>query len=491
MAGKHVSQELVWTDEHALPGELARIDQHSITIVDFDETLWLRNSTEEFLAHVRPRILASLLLQILGFLKPWRIAGRTNARHHRDWVRVGSIVLFMPWSLLTWRKAARHLGPRYANQRLRAAISSSECPAPVHVASFGFQFIVSPLLSAIDEKAILLLCSPVWRGANLRQTGKAAALHQAIGPDVLKRAIFVTDSAEDADLKNVCGHPFFTKWTDAEYRQAGNFPMLPLAYTSKVKRPDENYILHGIVGYDLLVGLLAYAVGSPAPFVTAIAFAIYLLGFFAVYEIGYFENDTYAAKREKSPKLSATFATFGENYSPRWAWVFGILLLGIGAAVQTWSGGLSYDRVPAGFVRSFFTHWALAIALVIATRLTFFVFNSMQPRHRIIPMLGLQLQRTLGYALFLPITWVGAMLCICHAFARWVPYVIYRYGGSRDRFPAHLCALLFFLTFGGVTAAATTDPWDSATYWQMAAIVVYLVIRAAKDAVTFIRRPEG
>jgi hypothetical protein len=67
-------------------------------LVDFDETLYLRNSTEDFIDCARPGLLALLLLRVLDVLRPWRLTGGINTRD--NW-RVWAILTFFPWTDVT------------------------------------------------------------------------------------------------------------------------------------------------------------------------------------------------------------------------------------------------------------------------------------------------------------------------------------------------------------------------------------------------------
>ena len=50
---------------------LAAIDAWpGLIVVDFDETLFLRNSTEEFLDSARPALLAAIMLRLLDVCSP-------------------------------------------------------------------------------------------------------------------------------------------------------------------------------------------------------------------------------------------------------------------------------------------------------------------------------------------------------------------------------------------------------------------------------------
>jgi hypothetical protein len=44
-------------------------------LLDLDETLYLRNSTEDFIDSARPRLLALILMCFLDLVKPWRWTG--------------------------------------------------------------------------------------------------------------------------------------------------------------------------------------------------------------------------------------------------------------------------------------------------------------------------------------------------------------------------------------------------------------------------------
>jgi hypothetical protein len=76
--------------------------------IDLDETLYLHNSTADFLSHAWPGPLAFLLVKLVDLLGPWRLTGGASTR---DTWRVAVVMLLMPWSLWHWRQragAARH-----------------------------------------------------------------------------------------------------------------------------------------------------------------------------------------------------------------------------------------------------------------------------------------------------------------------------------------------------------------------------------------------
>ena len=68
---------------HDCPPEdaLATIRAHGgPVLVDLDETLYLRNSTEDFLDCARPGLIALILLRLLDALRPWRLSGGEATR---------------------------------------------------------------------------------------------------------------------------------------------------------------------------------------------------------------------------------------------------------------------------------------------------------------------------------------------------------------------------------------------------------------------------
>ena len=112
-------------------------------ILDFDHTLLLSNSTEEYLESLRPRWLAALLLTALDFVQPWRVLGGVNTAFvYADHVRVVLATLLFPWAALAWRARALHTARRLMNHDLFAAIEER----PFVVASYGYGFLLRPLL---------------------------------------------------------------------------------------------------------------------------------------------------------------------------------------------------------------------------------------------------------------------------------------------------------------------------------------------------------
>ena len=70
--------------DHAIEG----LKTHEGPIyIDLDETLYLRNSTEDFIDSAQPGVVAVAMLQLLEFLRPWNWTGGHPTRDSwRVWV---------------------------------------------------------------------------------------------------------------------------------------------------------------------------------------------------------------------------------------------------------------------------------------------------------------------------------------------------------------------------------------------------------------------
>src|SRR5271154_2305200 len=93
---------------------LAAVQAHEgPLLIDLDETLYLRNSTEDFIDCARPGLLALLLLRALDVLKPWWLTGGIDTR---DTWRVCAIATFFPWTRRRWRAKVPYFAERYVNR---------------------------------------------------------------------------------------------------------------------------------------------------------------------------------------------------------------------------------------------------------------------------------------------------------------------------------------------------------------------------------------
>ncbi|NJO34835.1 MAG: hypothetical protein HC869_18665, partial [Rhodospirillales bacterium] len=141
-------------------------------LLDFDETLYLRNSTEDFIDCARPALLALLVLRLLDCLRPWRWTGgggypRCVARALRAAV--------LPWTRWLWKRRIATLALQAANLPLIEAVKvrthAAHCPVPV-IATLGFRCIIVPLAAALGLPEQLRIVAPRLNTFADRRAGK-------------------------------------------------------------------------------------------------------------------------------------------------------------------------------------------------------------------------------------------------------------------------------------------------------------------------------
>jgi len=196
--------------------------------------------------------------------------------------------------------------------------------------------------------------------------------------------------------------------------------------------------------------------------------ALLLLSFWAIYELGYVDNDRIGARYETKPKLSAAYhaaPVATPNVRP-WLWALGSAALAI--VLLRW---------PAPPRIADLAVWT---GLLVLLHQGFRFYNRLDKQSRIWPFAGLQLARTAAFAVLVPISTVGAMALAAHVLARWTPYLVYRITG-RDwpdtRLP--LVRLMFFLILTGLLVPALgVAPFLE---WTAAALLGWNVIRARRE----------
>ena len=450
---------------------------HSTVLVDFDETLWLRSSTETYLDTLRPRVLAVPLLTALDVLRPWALLPGDRRRFvYRDWLRVLVASVLLPWSLLRWRRIAPGLGRRWQNEELLQALGAARS-RPVHVVTFGFRPVVAPLLAGIDAAARLTVVGGLLDGPRLRREGKRVHAERVLGETAVAEAVLVTDSEDDADLLEVCRSPVLTRWPGARYERAFSDAYQPLLYTRKGKRAGQKYLLQHVLLEDVLLLSLAAAWTMERPLLGAVALLLLHLSFWLVYEIGYHENDHLAALRERAPSVPEGAEAYRDRMKPRAAWATALAVGLSGAALLALGNPdalalLDGTEPGAGLVVATGLLWA---GYLCAARALYWAYNRFDPRVRGLPYAGLQVARTLGYAVVVTLTLPGALALAAVVVARWVPYAAYRSTGTEwasDRRMLLWSAFVVMLCLGlALDAAAVLVP-------QTVVIALWLAARA-------------
>lgn len=432
-------------------------------LIDLDETLYLRNSTEDFIDCARPGVPALLLLRILDVLKPWRLTGGGATRD--NW-RVCAIATLFPWTVWRWRARVASLAARHVNAELKRALAHCGQRSPIILTS-GFAPIVKPLLAAMGFAKTPLIASRMASFAD-RRRGKLNLAVQRLGTDAVARSLVVTDALEDFELLQSCARPLRTVWPQARYCPALGGVYLPGQYVSKVKHPGERYILRAIVQEDFAFWCLS-SIGLAANGAVHVAgLLLLLLSFWAIYERGYVDNDLVASRHEADPKLSATFGNANvatPSLSP-WIWAVMAGAAGTGVLATGWSG--------------FCVHFVAWLAVLAATHACFLGYNRLDKTTRVWLYPVLQLARSAAFLVVVPVEPAGAAALGAHVLSRWVPYQVYRVGrGDWPNMRPELIrlisfALLLLLFIGPV------GPFALLTR-SAAALLLWSVYRARRD----------
>ena len=477
---------------------LAELPPHARVVVDFDETLWLSNSTLLYLDSVRPRWLAWLVFKLVSLC--FRLLPASWALW-RDGCAVVALTCVCPWALSVWRRQADQLVATHANMPLTNALVSSCSPSQVVVCSFGMDFVIRPLLSALwrnPEGATsaapspgagawahvpLVACS--WRSSGAdRRLGKRAMLANAgcpLVPDGPPWAV-VTDSLDDKELLDHATHPLYVRWAAARRVPLFRGLYLPLRYAHTQRHPGQNFALR-VVLYEEWVGLLlVYAPAVWAIPLVAPALLLLTLSFWVIYEQGYAENDRVAVQREgkqPQPHEHERFASAhrsGERWAWAWACVLGLAAMAVLAPMspvwaQTMWGGLGGSAWWVGA--------CIWLVVLVGMRLTYRVYSHLQPAPRVWLYPALQLWKLLPAALFFPLGTVGMAFVLAYTVSRWFPYWIYRAGGQRKGFPE--LALRTVLLVAGLLLVGQLGQASSVMWVQAGLMVAYMLVRSRHE----------
>lgn len=432
-------------------------------IVDFDETLYLRNSTEDFLDSARPGWLAKIILKGLDVIKPWRFTGGSATRD--NW-RVVVLGLLLPWIWLIWHWRAPRLARAWRNTELIGYLHGRD---DVVVASIGFRAIITPLLKAMEIGGTPPLVACRILALRDRIVGKAALLSRTHGNVFIQQSLVVTDSQDDAALLAICAHPCLTIWPKAHWREALSGVYLPFEYLSRVKRPGSRYVWTSIIQEDYAFWILASLGAGIAFGLHAGGLALLLVSFWAVYETGYVDNDRIGLRFEADPKLSATFSSHKVATPALAPWVWAAITgyLGLALLAASWLPPVSGMLAWAG--------------VLIATFLCFRAFNRIDKRSRIWLFGLLQTARISAFAAVLPISIIGAAGLAAHFVALWVPYLVYRLMPDKEwpEFPVFTMRLFCFVIFAGFVALAS--PLSTADLGIASAFLVWNLLRTRRE----------
>ena len=431
-------------------------------LVDLDETLYLRNSTEDFLDLARPALLAVILLRVVDFVQPWRWSGGDATR---DVWRVQLIRWLFPWTMGRWRKEVSRLAKEFTNAPLMEVLK--ERPQFV-VVTIGFAPIVEPLVAAMDLPGTRVIAARPTVFAD-RRLGKLRSAVKHLGDDVVRSSLVITDSLNDLSLLRHCALGLRTVWPNARYRQAGAAVYFPGMYIAHIKRPGEHYLRRAVLQEDYLLWVLSSIALSAAPIQHLGGLLLLLLSFWVVYEAGYVDNDAVAAKHELQPALTREYheKTVATPVLPPLLWTLSLAAAGIFL--------LRFPHQPT--VRDGL-YWGAAL---LATFGWFMLYNRSDKPSRVWMYAGLQLSRTAIFVLLVPILPIGAMALAAQVLTRWMPYYIYRLVGRSWPLSAHfgIARVLVFAILAILLAGASG--WAILFNWTTLALLLWNLLRARRD----------
>lgn len=431
-------------------------------LLDLDETLYLGNSTEDFIDSARPGVVAVVMLKLLDWISPWRWTGGEPTR---DTWRVRLVMALLPWTAAVWRRRVPELVERFGNGPLVGALRA-RATRPI-ILTRGFHPIVGPLVAAFNlGEAGIVAARPEQFDDRLH--GKLPLAIAALGEDTVRRGLVITDSADDLALLEACARPLRTVWPQAHFRRALASVYLPGRYLTSVKRRGERYVVRGILQEDFAFWLLASIALAAQPVAHVAGLLFLLLSFWTIYECGYVDNDRIAARHETDPQLNAAFhdAPVPTPRGEPWAWALlsgalAILLLrGPGATaadLAIWSG------------------------VLLATHGWFLMYNRLDKMTRVWLYPGLQLARAAAFVALVPVAPVGAAALGAHVLARWLPYYVYRTSsGAWPRAPQVALARLVFFAVLALLLAFTAGA-ASVLNLTAAALLGWNLLRARRE----------
>jgi haloacid dehalogenase-like hydrolase len=432
-------------------------------LVDLDETLYLRNSTEDFIDCAWPGLLALMLLRVLDVLKPWRMTGGSDTR---DTWRAGAIAIFFPWTHRRWRGKAPYLAERYVNRELKAALKARARP-PVILTS-GFKPIVTPLLAAMGFADAPLIAARMYSFAD-RRDGKLHVATRELGAEMVASSLVATDSLNDLDVLRSCARPLRTLWPQARYRPALGDVYLPGEYISRIKHPGERYIFGSILQEDFVLWFLSSIGLAANPATHVVGLLLLLLSFWTIYERGYVDNDLMASSNEADPRLSATFGKVQVASPVVEPWIWALLAGGAGVAI------LHPDEAALA------VHFLRWVVVLILTHACFVVYNRIDKATRIWVYPLLQFARSAAFAAVMPVEPAGVAALGAHMLSRWVPYYVYRMAPRRDwpNTRTELGRVISFVLLL-VTLSCAFGP-SVLLSWTAVALLVWNVYKARRD----------
>ncbi|NCD33807.1 MAG: hypothetical protein EOL87_10390 [Spartobacteria bacterium] len=436
-----MSDHLTDYQASCLDAILSHSNSKRAVVVDFDYTLILANSTDEFIRAARPGWLCCLICWLSDTYL--RCTDITHYSVCRDYMRVKWLLCLMPWLLSRWKKTVvPAMVPQWTNMALCDALRPGM--AYHMVVSNGFSEVIGPIL---NEMGIVspLIASSINKKHNIRQGGKLQAIATEMPDFNLGEALAVTDSEDDRALLDAVASGWLVQWVKPQpYRLEDKY--LPGHYIQHCRYAGKNYLKGQVALEDLPLVVVAF-LSLTNPVVSVAACFLYL-SLLIVYEMGYIENDRCAYYRADDTTRPALFHQF-QKCPYGWGWIWSLVTGFLGLMI------LQDGTLPESFVG-----WS---GILLLLRGVFWIHNHMVPRERYFTYLSLSLLRYGSLFFVIPAAVPGIILMLSQVLCQSANYMIYRSGGSVTRYRRQSFRLMAFCLLSCVTYMAAWSRFNLAT----------------------------
>ena len=455
--------------------------------VDFDHTLFLKNSTEAFLDSARPAFLVAPLLKILGALQPWRLLPG-GASQWRDMVRVLMVLVLTPWTLLLFYGRAKSLFTKHLNKELDRKLANVPADRIV-IASFGLRFVIRALIKNSRYAEARLVAPSLFGLPGTKKNGKLDLLKQEdLLPDADKDVFYTDNPVDDADIIEHVAQSHIAQWDENDETGAFHNSYLPLFYTAKIKR-SPRFLVRQVLLEEMPIIMLAFGLFLPGPPLailgTICGIGLLFLSFHTIYEIGYADNDKTGLKNEINPKLSENFFKYPDYKLQPFAWIWSFLLafaaisIMTPAHIQGISTLFASDAIANPWLQKL-TLAAVWMLVPISALFCFLAFNRSSLRLRVFVYLPLHALKYFGPAVFFVLNPISLALIVAQIIRTWSLYLVRRANGNTDWVLSQMIRLCFFAGFVGIFFILP-ETRSLTMQWQSWVLLTFCVLRAIPE----------
>lgn len=180
--------------------------------IDFDFTLLLASSTDEYLQSARPSFVFRPFLKLLGLVRPWVFRGKNGVFLYRDATRLDIMHKLRPPLLSDFQEIARERFVLKKNDKLLQMLELVD-PGKITIVSFGLKDAIRAMLKDSRLESCDIVASSQKRLVADRRIGKIQMLEAAQCLPNRSRDVIITDSdRDDRDLLEYVEHGFHIDW---------------------------------------------------------------------------------------------------------------------------------------------------------------------------------------------------------------------------------------------------------------------------------------